>query len=86
MALVVTGRLNKQIAYDLGISEVTVKTRRSQVIRKMNAASLPHLARMADKINLAAESAGAVIPMHEFDLRLECLSYRRFPPSDTDPS
>jgi DNA-binding CsgD family transcriptional regulator len=62
MALVVTGRLNKQIAYDLGISEVTVKARRSQVMRKMNAASLPHLARMADKLNLTTESVGTVKP------------------------
>ena len=70
MTLVVTGRLNKQIAYDLGISEATVKARRGQVMRKMNAASLPQLARMADKLNLTAESAGAVKPMHEFDLPL----------------
>ena len=54
MALVVTGRLNKQIAYDIGISEITVKVHRGQVMRKMNAASLPDLARMADKLNLAA--------------------------------
>ena len=52
MALVVTGRLNKQIAYDIGISEITVKVHRGQVMRKMNAASLPDLARMADKLNL----------------------------------
>lgn len=51
MALVVTGRLNKQIAYDIGISEITVKARRGQVMRKMNAASLSDLARMADKLN-----------------------------------
>jgi FixJ family two-component response regulator len=54
MALVVTGRLNKQIAYDIGISEITVKVHRGQVMRKMNAASLPDLARMADKLNLTA--------------------------------
>jgi hypothetical protein len=70
MAMVVTGRLNKQIAYDLGISEVIVKARRGQVMRKMSAASLPHLARMADKLNLTAESPGAVKPIHEFDLPL----------------
>jgi FixJ family two-component response regulator len=55
MALVVTGRLNKQIAYDVGISEITVKVHRGQVMRKMNAASLPDLARMADKLKLTAE-------------------------------
>ena len=55
MASVVTGRLNKQIAYDIGISEITVKVHHGQVMRKMKAGSLPDLARMADKLNLAAE-------------------------------
>jgi FixJ family two-component response regulator len=55
MTLVVTGRLNKQIAYDIGISEITVKVHRGQVMRKMKAASLPDLARMADKLNVTAE-------------------------------
>jgi FixJ family two-component response regulator len=54
MSNVVTGRLNKEIAGDLGISEITVKVHRSQVMRKMNAASLPELARMADKLKLSA--------------------------------
>src|SRR3982074_3359319 len=53
MALVVTGRLNKQIANDIRVSEITVKVHRGQVMRKMQASSLPHLARMADKLNLA---------------------------------
>ena len=57
MALVVTGRLNKQIAFDIGISEITVKVHRGQVIRKMKAASLPDLARMADKLNFTAEKS-----------------------------
>jgi FixJ family two-component response regulator len=52
MALVVTGRLNKQIAADIGISEITVKVHRSQVMRKMQASSLPDLARMADRLKL----------------------------------
>ncbi len=52
MALVVTGRLNKEIAYDIGISEITVKVHRGQVMRNMEAASLPDLARMADKLNI----------------------------------
>ncbi|MEK1930174.1 MAG: LuxR C-terminal-related transcriptional regulator, partial [Pararhizobium sp.] len=53
MALVVTGRLNKQIAGDLGVSEITVKVHRSQVMQKMGTKSLPELARMADKLKLA---------------------------------
>jgi FixJ family two-component response regulator len=52
MTLVVTGRLNKQIAGDIGISEITVKVHRGQVMRKMNAGSLPDLARMADRLKL----------------------------------
>jgi FixJ family two-component response regulator len=57
MALVVTGRLNKQIAGDLGISEITVKIHRGQVMRKMQASSLPDLARMADRLKLARENS-----------------------------
>jgi FixJ family two-component response regulator len=50
MALVVRGRLNKQIAADIGIAEITVKIHRGNVMRKMQAKSLPELARMADKL------------------------------------
>jgi FixJ family two-component response regulator len=57
MAQVVTGRLNKQIAGELGISDITVKVHRAQVMRKMKASSLPDLARMADKLKLAVESS-----------------------------
>jgi FixJ family two-component response regulator len=53
MALVVTGRLNKQIAGDIGVREITVKVHRGQVMRKMQASSLPDLARMADRLKLA---------------------------------
>jgi FixJ family two-component response regulator len=55
MSYVVMGRLNKEIAGDLGISEITVKVHRAQVVRKMNADSLPELARMADKLKLTAQ-------------------------------
>jgi FixJ family two-component response regulator len=51
LAQVVKGRLNKQIAADMGITETTVKVHRFQVMRKMMATSLPDLARMADKLN-----------------------------------
>ena len=52
MALVVSGLLNKQIAGELGISVVTVKAHRGQVMRKMEAASLPHLVTMAAQLEL----------------------------------
>jgi FixJ family two-component response regulator len=59
MAQVARGRLNKQIAGDLGISEITVKVHRGQVMRKMKASSLPDLALMADKLKLEAEKPQA---------------------------
>jgi FixJ family two-component response regulator len=52
MARVVTGRLNKQIAADLDLSEVTVKVHRGQVMRKMLAKSLADLVRMADRLGV----------------------------------
>jgi FixJ family two-component response regulator len=50
MTLVVTGLLNKNIAAALGITEATVKLHRGNVMRKMDAASVPDLVRMADKL------------------------------------
>ena len=52
MALVVTGLLNKQVGAELGISEITVKLHRGQVMRKMKARSLPDLVTMADRLGL----------------------------------
>ena len=53
MALVVSGRLNKQVGGQLGISEITVKAHRGRMMRKMHAGSLPALVRMADSLFVA---------------------------------
>jgi FixJ family two-component response regulator len=52
MALVVSGLLNKQVAGELGISEITVKAHRGQVMRKMKADSLPDLVTMAARLGV----------------------------------
>jgi FixJ family two-component response regulator len=54
MDLVVAGRLNKQAAGNLGISEITVKAHRGRVMRKMRASSLPDLVRMAMNLRVRA--------------------------------
>jgi FixJ family two-component response regulator len=54
MMAVTRGRLNKQVAADLGLSEVTIKIHRGAAMRKMGAASLAHLVRMADVLNADA--------------------------------
>jgi FixJ family two-component response regulator len=53
MAHVVTGRMNKQIAADLNLSEITVKVHRGNVMHKMGAKSLADLVRMADRLGLS---------------------------------
>jgi len=56
---VVAGRLNKQIAGDMGITETTVKVHRSNMMRKVKASSLPELCRMADRLQLVRETPAA---------------------------
>jgi FixJ family two-component response regulator len=52
MHLVVSGRLNKQIAFELGTSEITIKIHRGNAMRKMEADSLAELVRMATKLGI----------------------------------
>lgn len=56
MALVVSGLLNKQVGSELGISEITVKAHRGQVMQKMKAGSLADLVKMAAQLQLASVS------------------------------
>jgi FixJ family two-component response regulator len=56
MTWVITGRLNKQIAGELGTSEITVKVHRSQMMRKMDADSVPDLVRMAGRLGITPHS------------------------------
>lgn len=53
---VVTGMLNKQIAFELGVVEKTIKVHRARVMRKMRAKSLAELVRMADRIGIAGDA------------------------------
>jgi len=57
MTLVVSGLLNKQVGGELGISEITVKAHRGQVMQKMKADSLAALVKMAGKLHIAQPSA-----------------------------
>ena len=56
-ALVVTGMLNKQIAFDLGVVEKTIKVHRARVMEKMRAASVAELVRLADAVGVTVPRA-----------------------------
>src|SRR5262245_34330549 len=57
MLHVMAGRLNKQIAHEIGIAESTVKVHRTNLMRKMRARSLPELSRMADLLDLRPKAS-----------------------------
>ncbi len=57
MALVATGLMNKQIAHELGLSEITVKIHRGNAMRKMGAKSLAELVKMAEALKLGAKTS-----------------------------
>jgi FixJ family two-component response regulator len=73
MALVVSGLLNKQVGAELGISEITVKAHRGQVMQKMKANSVADLVKMSGRLHGSADAArsGAVLkagsPRDELD-------------------
>ena len=84
LALVVAGRLNKQVAGELGISEITVKAHRGKVMRKMKARSLADLVKMAAKIGIGADPALRPFPAtflgsSEVTLAELALAYTVFP-------
>jgi FixJ family two-component response regulator len=64
MSLVVSGsgKLNKQIGFQVGLSEMTVKVHRSHIMQKMQAKSVVDLVRMADKLGVSAPKAKAPKP------------------------
>jgi FixJ family two-component response regulator len=66
MTLVCAGLLNKEVGFELGISEITVKAHRGQVMRKMRAASLADLVKMAGKLGLA-KTREAMMPRIHVD-------------------
>ncbi len=58
MIQVVAGRLNKQIAGEMGITETTVKVHRSNMMRKVKVGSVAELCRMVDRLKLVPEKGG----------------------------
>jgi len=76
MALVVRGLLNKQSAAELGVSEITVKAHRGQMMRKMGACSLPDLVNMAAELGLPLHTSKATVRLCEGPADASCASIR----------
>jgi hypothetical protein len=76
MALVVSGLLNKQVAGELGISEITVKAHRGRVMQKMQANSVADLVRKAVRLG-PARVFGSSSAAHRNDLQIQVADYDR---------
>jgi FixJ family two-component response regulator len=76
MALLVVGRLNKQVGGELGISEITVKAHRGQMMRKMGARSLPDLVNMAARLGLRPPSRSAQLAVDSSPAMLVSRAYQ----------
>jgi FixJ family two-component response regulator len=76
MALVVAGRLNKQIGGALGISEITVKAHRGQMMRKMKAGSVPDLVQMALRLRTSDRLRCVTMPLKPTTGTLRGVSWR----------
>jgi FixJ family two-component response regulator len=63
MTFVAEGLLNKQVAFRLNISEITVKVHRGKVMRKMNAKTLPDLVKMAARLGPVSGSGNFALPL-----------------------
>src|SRR3989442_4874081 len=63
-ALIVSGLINKEAAWELGISEKTIKVHRARVVTKMEARSLPDLVRMAARLGVTADTTPPPVRAH----------------------
>jgi hypothetical protein len=62
MSLITAGRMNRQVAAEIGVSEVTVKVHRHKVMRKLGVKSLAELVRIADVLEISGEGVAHIWP------------------------